>query len=429
MTIVLKQNAYSLKRKSINTKERVMGVKLFDYQMDALNNMKNGCILCGGVGSGKSITSLAYYHKQCGGELDIFKPMICPLNLFIITTARKRDTKEWEKDMAVFLLSPNDNFYKTTVTVDSWNNIKKYTDVKGAFFIFDEQRLVGSGAWVKAFYKIAKSNKWILLSATPGDEWKDYIPVFVANGFYRNKTDFCEQHVMWDRFTRYPSIKGYFNTKKLEYYRNDILVDMDFKRQTVSHHETYYCNYDRFKYKDIMKYRIDPETTEPIENASQLCYLLRKVSNTADDRILKLLEICEIHPKAIIFYNFDYELEILKSLHYMNIFGEAKQAEWNGHRHEPIPDGKTWVYFVQYTAGAEGWNCIETDTMIFFSQNYSYRVMMQASGRIDRLNTPYHDLYYYHLSSKSPIDISIARAVEQKKNFNESRFVNKIFKD
>lgn len=407
-----------------------MGVELFNYQLDALNEMKNGCILCGGVGSGKSLTSLAYYHKCNGGELNPYKYMEDPpLDLYIITTARKRDTAEWEGELCKFLLSTKADIstYHNKVVVDSWNNIGKYKDITNAFFIFDEQRLVGYGAWVKAFLKIAKANQWILLSATPGDTWSDYIPVFIANGFYRNKTDFSNQHIVWDRYVKWPQIKGYLNQGLLIKHRNDILVDMDFKRETVSHHEYYYCNYDIQKYKDIMKYRVNPEDGMPIENASQLCYLLRKIPNISEHRTVTLLEICEKHPKVIIFYNYDYELEILKGLTYVSLLGEATIAEWNGHKHEPIPDTDAWVYLVQYTAGCEGWNCIKTDAMIFYSQNYSYRVMQQAAGRIDRLNTPYHDLYYYHLSSKSPIDISIARAVEQKKNFNESRFASKMF--
>lgn len=407
-----------------------MGVELFNYQLDALNEMKNGCILCGGVGSGKSLTSLAYYHKCNGGELNPYKYMEDPpLDLYIITTARKRDTAEWEGELCKFLLSTKADVstYHNKVVVDSWNNIGKYKDITNAFFIFDEQRLVGYGAWVKAFLKIAKTNQWILLSATPGDTWSNYIPVFIANGFYRNKTDFSNQHIIWDRYVKWPQIKGYLNQGLLIKHRNDILVDMDFKRETVSHHEYYYCSYDIQKYKDIMKYRVNPEDGMPIENASQLCYLLRKIPNISEHRTVTLLEICEKHPKVIIFYNYDYELEILKGLTYVSLLGEATIAEWNGHKHEPIPDTDAWVYLVQYTAGCEGWNCIKTDAMIFYSQNYSYRVMQQAAGRIDRLNTPYHDLYYYHLSSKSPIDISIARAVEQKKNFNESRFASKMF--
>ena len=136
---------------------------------------------------------------------------------------------------------------------------------------------------------------------------------------------------------------------------------------------------------------------------------------------MRLLEIVEDHPKAIIFYNFDYELEILRNLYYGE---DVEIAEWNGHKHQPIPRGDKWIYLVQYTAGAEGWNCITTDTIIFYSQNYSYKVLKQASGRIDRLNTPYTDLYYYHLVSKSGIDLAISRALKNKKQFNETRFVN-----
>ena len=401
-------------------------LSLYPHQEEAINQMKNGCILCGGVGSGKSRTALAYYFRQCGGDWndDEYFPMTKPRDLYIITTARKRDTLEWEGDMVPFLLTTNPEvaYYKNMkVVVDSWNNIKKYSNVYGAFFIFDEQRVVGSGAWVKAFLKIANKNRWILLSATPGDTWSDYIPVFIANGFYKNKTEFIREHVIYSRFTKYPKIDRYISTGRLIRYRNDILVDMDFKRQTVSHHEDVYVKYDISTYKDVMRTRWNPYKNEPIQNASNLCYILRKVVNTDDSRQMALLELFEKHPRMIIFYNFDYELEILKKI-FSNTGVEV--AEWNGHAHQPVPEGDTWVYLVQYTAGAEGWNCIKTDTIVFYSQNYSYKIMQQAAGRTDRMNTPYKDLYYYHLKTRSGIDLAISRALKDKKQFNEGKFVN-----
>ena len=409
-----------------------MAISLYDHQRKAIAEMKNGCILCGGVGSGKSRTSLAYYFQQEGGSLDGcgdvpngegYIPMKdSPRDLYIITTARKRDQKEWEGDMTPFLLSTNPevSIYKHKVVVDSWNNIKKYANVYGAFFIFDEQRVVGSGAWVKAFLKITRRNRWILLSATPGDTWSDYIPVFIANGFYKNKTEFIHEHVVYSRFTKYPKIDKYLNTGKLIRFRNSILVDMDFKRNTVSHHNDVFVDYDIWKCKDVMKNRWNPYENKPIKNASMLCYILRKIVNTDESRTTTLLEILEKSPRAIIFYNFDYELELIKDV--LSIYEDLKVAEWNGHQHQPIPESDKWVYLVQYTAGAEGWNCIKTDTIIFYSQNYSYKIMQQSAGRIDRLNTPYTDLYYYHLKSRSGIDLAISRTLAAKKKFNAERF-------
>lgn len=402
----------------------MMAIELRDYQIDAVKQMKNGCILCGGVGSGKSRTALAYYYIQNGGVIKPkeYIPMKNPQDLYIITTARKRDTLEWEGEMVPFLLySETDRPYHNKVVVDSWNNIAKYADVKNAFFIFDEQRVVGSGAWVKAFLKIAKVNDWILLSATPGDTWTDYIPVFLANGFYKNKTEFTREHCVYSRFSKFPKIEKYLNTGRLIRLRNNILIDMDFKRQTEAHHEDVYVNYDISKYKDAMRNRWDPYKNEPIEQAAGLCYVLRRIVNTDESRQVALIQIFEKHPRMIVFYNFDYELEILKGLYYGE---DVEIAEWNGHRHQPVPEGQKWVYLVQYTAGAEGWNCIKTDTIVFYSQNYSYKIMQQSSGRIDRLNTPYKDLYYYHLKTRSGIDLAISKALRDKKKFNERKFTN-----
>ena len=403
-------------------------MELRDYQLEAIGKMKNGCILNGGVGSGKSLTSLSYYYLQNGGSLEFLSgkdyiPMSNPpKDLYIITTARKRDTFEWEGELSHFLLSTHKelNKYDNKVIVDSWNNIQKYKDVEDAFFIFDEQRVVGSGAWVKAFLKITKNNQWILLSATPGDTWSDYIPVFIANGFYKNKTEFMREHAVFSRFSKYPKIEKYIGTGKLIRQRREILVDMKFERETVQHHYDIYVEYDNKLYKDVMKRRWDIWNDEPIINASGLCYALRKIVNSHESRSTKLLELFETHQKMIVFYNFDYELEILKSLY----FGEGViVAEWNGHKHEPTPTGNRWVYLVQYTAGAEGWNCITTDTIVFYSLNYSYKIMHQSAGRIDRLNTPYKDLHYYYLKSRSGIDLAIERALNDKRKFNESSFI------
>ena len=345
-----------------------------------------------------------------------------PKDLYIITTAQKRDKLEWDKELCHFLLSknPGDDFYKNKVIIDSWNNIVKYKTVNSAFFIFDEDHVTGYGTWVKAFLEIAKRNEWIVLSATPGDKWEDYIPVFIANGFYKNKTQFVDEHIIYDYRVKFPKVARYLNVGRLIRLRNRILIDMDFERRTIPHHEDIFVRYDIDKYREIGKLRWNPYENEPIKSASELCYTWRKLVNSDTSRQVALLEIFEDHPKIIIFYNFDYELDILKNT-FKNIDG-VEIAEWNGHAHQEIPDGNSWVYLVQYNAGAEGWNCIKTDTIVFYSQTYSYKTLIQACGRIDRMNTPFIDLYYYHIKARSGIDLGISKALKQKKNFNEGKF-------
>ena len=399
---------------------------MYPYQEDAIKRLKTGDILCGGVGSGKSRTALAYFYILCGGKIGTkkFVKMTSKMDLYIITTARKRDTGEWEDELKVFGMSVDKG-----VVVDSWNNIKKYTDVSGAFFIFDEQRVVGYGAWTKAFLKITKANEWILLSATPGDTWLDYMPVFIANGFYRNKSEFMREHVVYKRFVKFPQVERYVNEGRLLRQRNMILVDMDFERPTEAHHIDIVVDYDRDQYREVMRNRWDIWNNEPLMNASAYCQALRRVVNSSETRSEAVLDVIRKHTKVIIFYNYNYELELLRALDYKGIWKEIKVAEWNGHKHMDIPRGDFWVYLVQYTAGAEGWNCTKTDTMIFYSPNYSYKIMQQAAGRIDRLNTPYKDLYYYHLKTKSGIDLGIDRALKTKKRFNERRFATAFKKN
>lgn len=395
-------------------------IELFGYQRDAVERLQSGSILWADVGIGKSITALAYFlEKECGGSLfiesNLRKGNLKKVDLYIITTAKKRDEKEWHKECARFAIFEDGKGIGIKLTVDSWNNISKYAGVTGAFFIFDEQRVVGSGKWVRSFLKIAKSNHWILLTATPGDTWIEYCPVFIANGFYSSRSDFTNHHAIWKRWSKYPVIEKYYNEGLLLRYRNRVLVHMEKKKETRPHHETVYLPYDAEKSQQVIRNRWNPFTNEPISDAGELCRVLRKITNEDPSRFEKVCQLLDANPKIIIFYNFDYELETLRKL-------PTKIAEWNGHKHEALPTGAKWAYLVQYNAGAEGWNCTTTDTIIFYSQSYSYKLMTQAAGRIDRINTPFTDLYYFHLSSRSKIDMAIARALSRKKNFNEKDF-------
>ena len=392
-------------------------IDLLPHQKKAVSQLRTGSILVGGVGTGKTLTSLAYYFtKVCNGVYgDIFKQPTKRVPLYVITTAQKRDKHEWELDAAHFLLEPNDIF-----VIDSWNNIKKYEEVSNAFFIFDEQRLVGYGAWVKAFLKIAKHNDWILLSATPGDQWTDYIPVFVANGFYKNKTEFTRRHIVYKPFTNYPCIQRYLDEGRLLELKRRITVDMNVDRSTVRHIEKVECKFDKDLYKRTADNMYNYLDDCMIESDSDYRLQLRRIINSDKSRIKAVNDIFIEHNKVIIFYNYNYELDILvdwcRKL-------DIPYSQWNGHKHEPICIGApNWVYLVQYTAGAEGWNCIFTDTMIFYSLNYSYRMMEQASGRIDRMNTPYKDLYYYQLVTPNTIDDAVLRCIKKKKVFNEKKY-------
>ena len=404
---------------------RKASIVLRPEQEDALRRMRDGCILCGGTGSGKSVVGIAYYiSRMCEGSWTSGR-MRKPKNLYIITTAMKRDRKEWDTDLMRFGLSRKRDccIFPVNVIVDSWNNIHKYAKIEGAAFIFDEQRVVGSGAWAKAFQAIAKRNKWVLLSATPGDTWSDYIQVFVANGFYRNITEFKKRHCIYSRYTRYPKIDGYLEQGYLLSLRDRVLVQMDCVRGTERHVYSRAVPYDMSAYKDALKRRWNPYKGTPARDISELCYVLRRISNSHPGRIAEVVKLVREHGRCLIFYNFDYELDLLVKMCKKEGF---IFAQWNGHAHEPLPTSSDWVYLVQYAAGSEGWNCTQCNTIIFFSQSYSYKQTEQASGRIERLDTPYKDLYYYHLRSTSKIDIAIRRALAAKKQFNETKYMAKI---
>lgn len=377
------------------------------HQFKALTQLSDGKILWGGVGSGKSRVAVAYYELEHRHK-----------DVYVITTAKKRDSKDWEGEFARIVVGKERNAtILGTLSVDSWNNIDKYSNISGAFFIFDEQRLVGSGKWVRAFLKIAKQNSWILLSATPGDTWLDYIPVFVANGFYKNRTEFKQMHVVYSSYTKFPKVERYLAVSRLVKNRNKILVHMRYKNETVRHSLMRQVDYNEDLVASVIKNRWHIYQNRPIRDIAELFGVLRRIVNSDPSRLQKIESLLEDHKKLVIFYNFNYELDILRRLESL-----VTVAEWNGHKHEEIPQTGSWAYLVQYVAGSEGWNCTETDTIAFYSLTYSYKIWEQAHGRIDRLNTPFTDLYYYTLRSRSVIDTAIWRALKAKKNFNAASF-------
>lgn len=381
-----------------------MTAKLYSHQEEALGLLQSGKVLVGGVGSGKSRVGASWALSQADES-----------KIIVITTARKRDSLEWEGEFAAL----GADFEE--VTIESWNNISKFEDCCLNVFIFDEQRVVGSGAWVKSFLKIAENNQWILLSATPGDVWLDYVPLFIANGYYKNRTEFAERHIVWDRFAKYPKVKRYLDEGLLEARRRKILVPMPAERHTRRNRSYIPMEYNKETYESIAKRRADPWTGEPYRNAAGVCYGLRKCVNSDRSRVDHVRLIARKHKKLIVFYNFNYERDILLELR-----DEFTVAEWNGHNHEPVPSTDSWVYLVQYTAGAEGWNCVETDTIVFYSLNYSWKITEQAEGRIDRINTPFTDLHYFYFKSESGIDSAIQKAVREKGVFNERIFAHNL---
>ena len=377
------------------------------HQKKALKELSNGKILWGGVGSGKSAVAVAYYmaNEQ-------------PKDIYVITTAKKRDSLDWSKEFAQHAVGWHaDATVAGILTVDSWNNLSKYAEVEDAFFIFDEQRLVGSGTWVKAFLKIAKANNWIMLSATPGDTWLDYIPVFVANGFYRNRTEFKREHVVYAPFTKFPKVQRYLGTSRLNKLRNQILVHMPYDKLTVRHTVTRYVEYNEELIRSVIKNRWHIYQNRPIRDVAELFALMRRIVNTDPSRMTEIRELLTMHPKMVVFYNFNYELERLRALQDVTTV-----SEWNGHKHELIPETDSWVYLVQYVAGSEAWECTETDTITFYSLTYSYKLWEQSHGRIDRLNTPFTDLFYYILRSKSVTDAAVWQSLKAKKNFNVANY-------
>ena len=386
-------------------------MELMEHQLDAVELLDSGKILWGGVGSGKSATVLSYYRKK-----------EAPRDLYVITTAKKRDSLEWEGEAAKFSIGTEfGSALAGVLTVDSWNNIGKYEDVKGAFFVFDEQRLVGYGSWVRSFLKIAKNNRWVLLSATPGDNWVDYAPVFIANGYYRNITHFKMEHVLYEPFSKFPKIKMYLNETKLELLRNEILVEMPYLKHTEPIMNWMDVGYDKELFRRVYKERWHVYEDRPIKDVAELFRVMRRVVNSDPSRVEMIQMLMKMHNRLIIFYNFNYELDLLKMLH-----GQIGVYQWNGHKKESLPDCEKWLYLVQYVAGAEGWNCTATDAMVLYSLTYSYKNFLQARGRIDRLDTSFTKLYYYIFVSNSVIDRAIRNSLASKKNFNERKFVREM---
>jgi hypothetical protein len=192
---------------------------------------------------------------------------------------------------------------------------------------------------------------------------------------------------------------------------------MPYEKETVRHSVNIWVEHDPELMKRVEKDLWHPFENRPIRDVAEKFYVMRAVVNSDLSRLAKLRKLLKEHPRLIVFYNFNYELAVLRSLK-----EEMTYAEWNGHKHEDLPSGDKWVYAVQYTAGAEGWNCIETNAILFWSLTYSYKLWEQAHGRIDRLNTPFTDLYYYTFRSRAQIDWAIWRSLKSKKSFQNADY-------
>jgi hypothetical protein len=386
----------------------------------------------------------------------------------------------------------------------------------------------------------------------------DYVPLFIANGFYKNRTAFKRQHVVYNTFTKFPKIDRYIEVGRLARLRSQILVEMPFERHTRRRYVEVDLPYDKVLLDRVLKDRWHVYEDRPLRDIAEMFLVARKVVNSDPSRLEMVKELWKSHPRLIVFYNFNYELYALRSLaesfgmgigsktttdHISNsattsiamstagsngstsgssislvensrgissewmrkqnvgydpsqqnnagwntdtvttssssqtpgVIGSGptatKQrlsrtsfatmpssllgnegsptaasystsgtpstrypqsseassaipevAEWNGHRHQPVPESSSWIYLVQYTAGAEAWNCVTTDAMAMYSQTYSWKTREQAYGRIDRLNTPFKDLWYYGFTSESFVDQAIARSLKGKENFNVKKY-------
>ena len=197
---------------------------------------------------------------------------------------------------------------------------------------------------------------------------------------------------------------------------------MHFERKTKRHRQFIPSNYDTNLYEKVMRDRWNVFEDKPIENGSEFLQLLRKIVAMDEDRIFNAKFLMDIHDRLIIFYNYNYERDVLIQI--AKDLGK-QYWEWNGHAHQEVPNKEKWLYIVQYTAGAEGWNCISTNVILFYSMNYSFKIVEQAEGRIDRLNTSYNDLEYYFLTSESQIEKDIFKAVQTKQKFNESAWLKR----
>lgn len=376
-----------------------MAVTFKDYQKRAINQMHNGCILCGGVGAGKSLTSLGYIDKVYPSG-----------TVYIITPARKRNTGEWFDDIR------KNDMDETRFVVDSWNNLSKYKDVKDAFFLFDEQKVSGKGTWAKSLIRIAKSNQWILLSATPGDTYDDYATVLIANGFVRNRTTWYDEYCV-TKSQPFFHIVDHKNKDVIDMMIRRIFIKMDYQSDKKRIERVIPIQArSAGEEKEILMTHKAPGAQMPFTTFAAAIAYVRMNCYDKSKKTEALRKIIEKHKKIIVFYNFLSEkLEIERAA----IDANVTINFYNGQRHDPIPDTDEWVYGVQYNSGAEAWNCITTNAMVFYSPNYSYKTMEQAHGRIDRVNSPYECLYYYMLLNELNIDNKVMNALSSKKDFNE----------
>ena len=384
-----------------------MAIQLYKYQEEyfdyVVTHNKRDWIYAWDVGTGKTIIALKHYEQFYNDK-----------KVLIVAPKSKLIEGGWDRTIENIIPTIE---YETC----SYSMLhKKYTQYKDYFVIFDEIHNLKNSTSLrgKAGYELTKiASGFIGLSATPmGNGWIDVINYFKMFGLTKNKTQFIRQNAIIETSYGYTKIIGWKNETKLKNMWKSISKELR-RNESMDLPPLVFKNI-HFEasniYKTIKKDRIYDNIL--YDNQMKLRHGLRLYTNLKD-KIEYIKDFIESNnDNIIIFYNYDKELELLKSniskkIYVINgsIKDIPKKEEWNNIRNS--------IIICNFGSGAEAIELTFANIIIYFSPAESYIQWEQSIGRAYRMGQDQKVIAYKLITNKT-IEEDIYRSLDKKQDFN-----------
>lgn len=395
-----------------------MTLRPYPFQEDAINQLLEGKhIIKADCGLGKTCIFFNWLERNHA------------THVIIATTASKCHSKDFQTTELIKFTSPEFRAHLVSLEVVSWHMLKKWTDKKSPqqlanyYFVADELQRCRQGVsslMGRAFLFITKHCKaWTGYTGTPGDNWLQFHPYFIATGKIKNKTEFMRDYTISQQYP-FPMVLGFRHEDTLKGWWRDISYEPD-TSEVMSQLPAETHQIMRFPtpkgYKKVLK----SSTTldgEFLDSNMALYHHLRQMCATKQklDALEDLLS--SLSSPLVIFFNYTCEREQI-----LGLAAHMKRKVWriDGECHE-IPTeetiGQNDIVLCHYLSGSEALNLQFCHYMVFYSPNYSYSISVQAKGRVKRVGQQ-NPMFFYSFLCSDSIEEEVMDCIKQKKDFAE----------
>lgn len=408
-------------------------MKLYKFQQDIVNQLHNKyrCAVFSGCGTGKTIIcgELLKYHtgkillvcqaSKVDDWIEHFTTYYPSVKLFNLRKAQQLEQFNAYQSRCIGVVN-YDLIYRreinrfNTLVLDESSEIK-YDNTKKSRTILK---------------MVSPKTSVILLSGTPcGGHYENLYTQAKLLGLGMTKTEYWNRYVNWYEI---PIPGRPYSIKKVVGYKNvDDLINRLSK-----------CGAVFVKSEDVLDLPEQTFTVKTVDKpialkrferdgsvvvygkeyvaANVLVELTasRQLCNSKDKQQAFIDLINSINDRVVVFYNFDSELDTLKTL-----VKDRPIAEVNGHTNteQIYHDNDNCVLFVQYQAGARGLNLQDGNKIIYYSLTLSSDLFEQSKKRIHRIGTKY-PCFYWILQTKDSVEESIYKSLNRQEDYNEELF-------